>query len=127
MSKWNYKVTYAIVGILLVVLIATASLQKVEVETTSNNTEIETQKIKSEISSYSYPSITVDAGKKVIWTVSVKQEDLNGCNEVLIIPSLNIEKELQVGDNVIEFTIDKPGKISYSCWMGMIRGTITAK
>ena len=50
-----------------------------------------------------------------------------GCNEVLIIPSLNIEKELQVGDNVIEFTIDKPGKISYSCWMRMIRGTITAK
>lgn len=127
-SKWNYKITYAIVGILLVSLITTASLQKAEIrETADNHTETEIQEIKSEISSYSYPSITVDAGKKVIWTVSVKQEDLNGCNEVLIIPSLNIEKELQVGDNVIEFIIDKPGKISYSCWMGMIRGTITAK
>ena len=127
-SKWNYKIIYAIVGILLVSLITTVSLQKAEIrKTADNHTETDIQEIKSEISSYSYPSITVDAGKKVIWTVSVKQEDLNGCNEVLIIPSLNIEKELQVGDNVIEFIIDKPGKISYSCWMGMIRGTITAK
>ena len=49
-----------------------------------------------------------------------------GCQR-LIIPSLNIEKELHAGNNVIEFIIDTPGKISYSSWMGMIRGTITAK
>ena len=55
------------------------------------------------------------------------EKSLKKVTGVKIIPSLNIEKELHAGDNVIEFTIDTPGKISYSCWMGMIRGTIAAK
>ena len=31
----------------------------------------------------------------------------------------------QPGENVIEFTPGETGTISYTCWMGMIRGTIT--
>jgi plastocyanin domain-containing protein len=50
---------------------------------------------------------------------------LNGCNNAIVIPEFKIEKRLQVGDNIIEFTPTKTGKFRYSCWMGMIRGTIT--
>ena len=32
---------------------------------------------------------------------------------------------LKPGDNVISFTPDTSGVIAYSCWMGMIRGSIT--
>ncbi len=32
---------------------------------------------------------------------------------------------LQPGENIIEFTPVKAGKFLYSCWMGMIRASIT--
>lgn len=53
----------------------------------------------------------------------IKGDALNSCNNVIVIPSLNIQKTLKPGDNVIEFT---PGDkdITFSCWMGMIRGVI---
>ena len=50
-------------------------------------------------------------------------ESINFCNNKIVIPSMNIEKSLSSGENVIEFTPGN-GDISYSCWMGMIRGTI---
>ncbi|HEX9027175.1 MAG TPA: heavy metal transport/detoxification protein, partial [Clostridium sp.] len=45
------------------------------------------------------------------------------CNNAVVVPSLNIQKTLKSGENVIEFT---PGDkdINFSCWMGMIRGVI---
>lgn len=48
---------------------------------------------------------------------------LNSCNSSIVVPSLNIQKQLKSGENVIEFT---PGDkdINFSCWMGMIRGVI---
>lgn len=48
---------------------------------------------------------------------------LNSCNNAIVIPSLNIEKTLNSGENVIEFT-PKDKYINFSCWMGMIRGVI---
>lgn len=36
----------------------------------------------------------------------------------------NINKKLNSGDNVFEFTPQQAGTITYTCWMGMIRGTI---
>ncbi|WP_156029208.1 hypothetical protein [Bacillus gaemokensis] len=38
-----------------------------------------------------------------------------------------IEKSLEVGENLIVFTPEKPGTYMYSCWMGMIRGVIIVK
>ena len=36
-----------------------------------------------------------------------------------------MEHTFQTGENIIEFTPEKTGKVSYTCWMGMIRGTIS--
>jgi plastocyanin domain-containing protein len=43
----------------------------------------------------------------------------------MIIREYKIEHRFTPGENVIEFTPEKTGKFSYSCWMGMIRSSIT--
>jgi hypothetical protein len=48
---------------------------------------------------------------------------LNSCNNGVAFPSLNINKDLKSGENVIEFT-PKDENIDFSCWMGMIKGVI---
>ncbi len=83
------------------------------------------QRITSEFSSGQYAPITVKQGVPVVWTISVTEKDLNGCNNPMIIPAYGIEKKLVPGDNTIEFTPAESGVIAYSCWMGMIRSTIT--
>ncbi len=44
------------------------------------------------------------------------------CAASLIVPKLNIRKNLVLGENVIEFTPKETGKISFSCSMGMYNG-----
>lgn len=50
---------------------------------------------------------------------------LNGCNNAIIIPSLQVQQRLTVGDNYVEFTPQAVGNIAYSCWMAMIHARIT--
>ncbi len=83
------------------------------------------QAITSEMSASGYEPITVKVGIPVRWTIQADEQALNGCNNAIIIPAYQIQKELQPGDNVIEFTPDKAGTIPFSCWMGMIRSKIT--
>lgn len=84
------------------------------------------QVVTSTLSSGSYPDITVQSGTPVEWTIHAPQGSINGCNNKLNIQEYGISNyTLQAGDNVIEFTPMKAGNYSYSCWMGMIHGTIT--
>ena len=82
------------------------------------------QEIASTLSSYGYPAITVKAGIPVRWTINAPKGSLNGCNSSLVIPEYKVQKQLAVGDNVIEFTPTRTGTFTYSCWMGMIRSNI---
>ena len=75
----------------------------------------------------SYAPITVKAGIPVRWTITADSRILNGCNEALVIPEYGIQKGLMPGDNVIEFTPTETGTFPYSCWMGMIRSSITVE
>jgi len=75
----------------------------------------------------SYAPITVKAGILVRWTITADSHVLNGCNEALVIPEFGIQKGLTPGDNVIEFTPNETGTFPYSCWMGMIRSSITVE
>lgn len=47
-----------------------------------------------------------------------------GCLSELIIKDLNIQKNLDEGDNVVEFIPDKVGTIPFHCGMGMFTGKI---
>jgi len=82
------------------------------------------QKVVTKIESGSYPSIIVQKGIPVKWTITADKESLNQCNNEITIPKLNINKKLTVGENIIEFTAENEGEIVYTCWMGMIKGNI---
>lgn len=87
--------------------------------------EDDVQIINTSLYSSRYEPITVQAGIPVKWTITAKNSDINGCNNRIIIPEYSIEKKLEEGDNIIEFTPTKTGTFPYSCWMGMIRSSIT--
>lgn len=72
-----------------------------------------------------YPDIVVQAGIPVKWKINAPSGSINGCNYKLIIPDYGIEHAFEEGENVIEFTPTESGDIYYSCWMGMIWGTIS--
>lgn len=63
----------------------------------------------------------VEKDLPVKWIIEGKE--LTSCNNAIIVQSLNLQSNLKSGENVIEFT---PGDkdINFSCWMGMIGGTI---
>lgn len=83
------------------------------------------QIVNSTLASGRYPAITVQGGTPVKWTIDAPQGSINGCNNRMIIPEYNIEYKFKTGANTIEFTPTKTGEFSYSCWMGMIRSSIT--
>ncbi|OGM94635.1 hypothetical protein A2524_00335 [Candidatus Wolfebacteria bacterium RIFOXYD12_FULL_48_21] len=64
-------------------------------------------------------------GVPVKWIISAEQP--NGCTNRIIVPSLGISKDIEVGDNVVYFTPEEDGKLPFSCWMGMVRGEFTVK
>lgn len=82
------------------------------------------QTVSIELASNSYQPITVQKGIPVRFIINAKQEDLNGCNNAIIIPQLDKEQKLVAGENIIEFLPEESGTIPYSCWMGMIRSKI---
>lgn len=82
------------------------------------------QTIVTEIESNKYPPIVVQKGIPVKWKIIAKPENLNSCNNAIVIPAYNINKRLVPGENIIEFTPTNEGNIYYSCWMGMISSTI---
>jgi sulfite exporter TauE/SafE/copper chaperone CopZ len=85
------------------------------------------QIVNSTLSRRGYPSITVEAGIPVRWNIQADASSINGCNGTMVIPEYGIEHSFTPGDNIIEFTPEKPGRYRYTCWMGMISGTITVQ
>lgn len=82
------------------------------------------QEVHTTLESGSYPTITVKAGVPVRWVMDAPDGTINGCNNRMQIPAYDFEYRFKPGENVLEFTPTKAGEISYSCWMGMIKGTI---
>lgn len=70
---------------------------------------------------YTPNGLYVQKNKPVKWIIDGKS--LNSCNGSIIVPSLNIQRNLKSGENIIQFT-PKDKDISFSCSMGMIRGII---
>jgi hypothetical protein len=88
--------------------------------------EGDVQVVRTELASGRYAPITVQAGVPVRWTLHAEPGTLNGCNNRIVIPEFGrMQKKLELGDNVIEFTPARSGTFLYTCWMGMIRGRIT--
>ncbi|MDR1128308.1 MAG: sulfite exporter TauE/SafE family protein [Treponema sp.] len=83
------------------------------------------QLVNSTLSPGRYPAITVRAGVPVRWVINAPQGSINGCNNRMIIREYGIEHRFMPGENIIEFIPERAGRFPYSCWMGMIRSSIT--
>lgn len=83
------------------------------------------QTVSIDLKPNSYDPIIVQKGIPVKFIINVEGKNINGCNDAVIIPKYDIEKGLEVGENIIEFTPMETGTIPYSCWMGMIGSSIT--
>jgi plastocyanin domain-containing protein len=70
---------------------------------------------------YTPKTLYVQKGMPLKWVIN--GEEITGCNNTIVVPSMDIEQKLQSGNNLIEFT---PGSedLNFSCWMGMKRGVI---
>lgn len=133
-TKKMMKVSAALVMALGVIMLNRGlSLSGIDLVRASNTTESantakveeDVQIITTKLRAGSYEPIVVQKGIPVKWNIQAEQKDINGCNETIVIPKYNIEVTLKEGDNFVKFTPDESGTISYSCWMGMIRSSIT--
>lgn len=105
-------------------LAGTVSLEEVAAGAEKSEVSDDIQVVNSTLSPGSYPNITVQAGIPVKWVIDAPAGSINGCNYKMIINEYGIEHAFEEGENVIEFTPTQTGSFSYSCWMGMIHGTI---
>lgn len=83
------------------------------------------QVVKSTLLPRTYPAITVTKGTPVRWVIDAPKGSINGCNRSMNVPEYDIQYQFKDGENIIEFTPDRTGEFQYSCWMGMVRSTIT--
>lgn len=87
--------------------------------------EGDAQHITTRLKPGGYDNIQVKAGIPVVWTITADKSSLNGCNNALVLPAFNQQIRLSEGETVISFLPEKAGVYTYSCWMGMLKNTIT--
>ena len=90
------------------------------VGTTVNQSDIQVVKMAVTYRGYEPSAFKIKQGVPVKWIIDVQQ--ISGCTNEIIVPDLNIREGLVQGENIIEFTPTKKGNLSFSCWMGMVRG-----
>jgi copper ion binding protein len=82
------------------------------------------QVVEAVLETSGYPSVIVEKGIPVRYNLKAEEANINGCNGAIVIPKFDIQKKLEPGDNIFEFTPEESGTIPYTCWMGMIYGQI---
>ena len=88
-----------------------------------DTTKNDFQEVRMDLAYYGYqPNVLyIKGGAPVRWIINVKQ--MSGCTNAIMIESLGIKKNLEYGENIIEFTPPAGVKeIKFSCWMRMVWG-----
>jgi sulfite exporter TauE/SafE len=103
-------------------VLSTTDTKKVETTTVDKKTTSEQQVVEMHVlsSGFSPATLKIKKGVPVKWII--KGDQVTGCTNKIIVPSLKITKTLTAGDNVVEFTPTVAGTIPFSCWMGMVQG-----
>lgn len=71
-----------------------------------------------------HPSVLPTLRKGVPARMIVDSKESYTCASSLVIPQFGIRRQLQPGQNIIDFTPKKDGTLPFSCSMGMYRGVI---
>ncbi|PIQ67883.1 hypothetical protein CO173_00290 [Candidatus Uhrbacteria bacterium CG_4_9_14_3_um_filter_41_35] len=66
--------------------------------------------------------LTVTEGIPVRW--EIEGADFMGCADSLILRAFGVNVNLETGKNIVNFTPTKTGRYTFSCSMGMVRGTM---
>ncbi|MEK6827251.1 MAG: sulfite exporter TauE/SafE family protein, partial [Nanoarchaeota archaeon] len=88
----------------------------------AQNNGVQEVNMNVDASGYHPNSFVIKQGVPVKWNVNVQQ--LTGCNSELIFNQYGIDKRLQQGLNVIEYTPHKVATVQFSCGIGMLSGNI---
>ncbi|MFH1316495.1 MAG: sulfite exporter TauE/SafE family protein [Candidatus Woesearchaeota archaeon] len=85
------------------------------------------QEIRMEVNRYGWEpdKFVLKKGVPVRWIINGLE--INGCNNAIQVPKYNLKFDIKRGEQVIEFTPDEEGIVSWSCWMGMIPGRFIVK
>jgi sulfite exporter TauE/SafE/copper chaperone CopZ len=81
--------------------------------------------MEAEATAYKPDQFNLRYGIPVKWIINVTE--LSSCNKRIIVPSLDMTIDLKPGLQVVEFTPQQMGAISWSCYMGMIPGTFIVR
>ena len=82
------------------------------------------QVIEFDLTYDNYQNMIVHKGIPVEVIIHVNKKYLTSCNNELKIKEYGINKKLEIGENIVEFTPDDIGEFTYSCWMNMITNKI---
>ncbi len=82
------------------------------------------QVISFDLSYNSYDDIILQKGIPARIIINANEKYLTGCNYQILMNDFNIEKNLEVGLNMIEFTPEEVGDYFYTCGMRMIKNKI---
>lgn len=82
------------------------------------------QKVEMKITSRGFEPSVLRVKNNIPVQFVVDGDGATGCTNKIVIPDLDVAKDIEKGENIIEFTPQKAGPIAFSCWMGMVRGKI---
>lgn len=85
--------------------------------------ESQTIKMNVTLTSFQPNHFVIKTGIPVKWEID--GHGASGCTTSIIMPEYNIKEDVGGKKQTIEFTPTKPGNIEFSCWMGMVKGTMT--
>jgi len=80
------------------------------------------QVVRMNIGYYGFEPGVIKIKKDIPVKWIIDGDGATGCTNKIIVPDLGITKKISRGENIIEFTPTEAGNISFSCWMGMVRG-----
>ncbi|MCA9397553.1 sulfite exporter TauE/SafE family protein [candidate division WWE3 bacterium] len=88
-----------------------------------SNQSVQVMSMEASAYGYSPASFTVQSGVPVRWEIN--NTGASGCTNAIIARGLfDGQVNLKAGMNVVEFTPQKKGNYKFSCWMGMVGGSI---
>lgn len=119
---WNFRNSLHLFGIDSV-LPKITSVDSVQTEQAPLEDGVQVVRIVQDASGY-HPAVLPTLRVGIPTRLIIRSEESYTCASSFVIPEFGIRKQLQPGENKIEFTPKKTGALPFSCSMGMFRGTI---
>ncbi len=119
LAFFNLNSGFALAGFNLPSVSVNAPVDVGSAPTISNGVQEVSMKVTR--AGYEPSDLTIKAGVPVKWLID--GSGAFGCTSQIVIPDLNITKSLTQGINEVTFTAPNPGRLAFSCSMGMVRGS----